>query len=52
MSNEFLDYIEDIIDAIEKVEIALTGVGFEHFSQDFNINFAIAHALEIVGEPA
>ena len=50
MSDEFLDYIEDIIDAMDKAEIALTGVNFERFSEDFIINFAVARALEIVGE--
>jgi hypothetical protein len=26
MSNEFLDYLEDIVDAVEKAEILLSGV--------------------------
>ena len=50
MSHEFLDYVEDIIDAMDKAEIALTGVDFDRFSEDFIINFAVARALEIVGE--
>jgi uncharacterized protein with HEPN domain len=50
MSHEFLDYIEDIIDAMDKAEIAVTGVDFDRFSEDFIINFAVARALEIVGE--
>ena len=50
MSDEFLDYVEDIIEAMDKAEIALTGVNFERFSDDFIINFAVARALEIVGE--
>lgn len=50
MSNEFLDYVEDIIDAMDKAEIALTGVDFDRFTDDFIINFAVARALEIVGE--
>jgi hypothetical protein len=29
MSNEFLDYIEDIIDAMEKAEMAIAGVDYE-----------------------
>ena len=52
MSNEFLDYVEDIIDAMEKAEIALVGVDFDRFTDDFIINFAVARALEIVGEAA
>jgi len=50
MSNEFLDYVEDIIDAMDKAELALTGVDFDRFNEDFIINFAVARALEIVGE--
>lgn len=50
MSNEFLDYVEDIIDAMDKAEIAISGVDFEQFSENFIINFAVARTLEIVGE--
>lgn len=50
MSNEFLDYVEDIIDAMDKAEIATANVTFEQFCDDFIINFAVARALEIVGE--
>jgi uncharacterized protein with HEPN domain len=48
--NEFLDYVEDIVDAMEKAEILLEGVTFEQFEADFRINFAVVRALEIVGE--
>jgi uncharacterized protein with HEPN domain len=50
MSNEFLDYVEDIVDAMEKAEILLEDVTFEQFEADFRINFAVVRALEIVGE--
>lgn len=50
MSNEFLDYIEDIIDAMEKAEVLLDGVSFDQFDDDFRINFAVVRALEIIGE--
>lgn len=50
MSNEFLDYIEDIIDAMEKAETAINGVAYERFATDFMINFVVVRALEIVGE--
>jgi uncharacterized protein with HEPN domain len=50
MSNEFLDYVEDIIDAMEKAELAIEGVTYEQFADDFMINFVVARALEIVGE--
>jgi uncharacterized protein with HEPN domain len=50
MSNEFLDYVEDIIDAMDKAEIALTNIDYDRFVDDFMINFVVARALEIVGE--
>lgn len=50
MSNEFLDYVEDIADAMEKAEILLKGASYGQFESDFRINFAVVRALEIVGE--
>jgi hypothetical protein len=39
MSFEFLDYVEDILDAMDKAEILLEDVTFEEFEADFRINF-------------
>ena len=50
MSTEFLDYVEDILDAMEKAEILIENVTYEQFEADFRINFAVVRALEIVGE--
>ncbi|VAW31660.1 hypothetical protein MNBD_CHLOROFLEXI01-4492 [hydrothermal vent metagenome] len=50
MNDDFLDYIEDILDAMNKAEILLEGVSYEQFAADFRINFAVVRALEIVGE--
>ena len=50
MNNEFLDYVEDILDAMNKVEILLQDVTREQFEADFRINFATVRALEIIGE--
>jgi uncharacterized protein with HEPN domain len=50
MSHEFLDYMEDILDAMDKAEILLEGVTYDQFEADFRINFAVVRALEIVGE--
>jgi uncharacterized protein with HEPN domain len=52
MSNEFLDYIEDILDSMDKAEILLENVNFEQFETNFRINFAVVRALEIIGEAA
>jgi len=50
MSLEFLDFIEDILDAMEKAQAMLSGVEFETFEDDYQLNFAVVRALEIIGE--
>ena len=50
MSQEFLDYLEDIVDAMDKAEILVSDVDFERFETDFRINVAVIRALEIIGE--
>lgn len=50
MKSEFLDYLEDIVDAMEKAEYILHDVGYDKFEDDFIINFAVVRALEIIGE--
>ncbi len=52
MSREFLDFIDDILDAMNKAEMLLDGVGYSQFESDFRINFAVIRALEIIGEAA
>lgn len=50
MKDESLDYIEDILDAMDKAEILVQGYSFEQFEADFRTNFAVVRALEIIGE--
>jgi len=50
MSDEYLDYIEYILDAMSKAETLLEDVTFVQFETDFRINYAVVRALEIVGE--
>jgi uncharacterized protein with HEPN domain len=50
MSLEFLDFIEDILDAMDKAESMLSGADFETFEEDYQLNFAVVRALEIIGE--
>jgi len=52
MSTEFLDHIEDMLDAMDKAQALVEGVTCEQFETDFRINFAVVRALEIVGEAA
>jgi uncharacterized protein with HEPN domain len=50
MSQEFLDFVEDILDGMNKAEELLEGVSYNQFETDFRINFAVVRALEIIGE--
>ncbi len=50
MKNEFLDYVEDIHDAMEKAEIVVSETDYETFSENFRVNFVVVRALEIIGE--
>ena len=50
MSREFLDFVEDILDAMDKAEILVEGFTYEEFEADFRTNFAVIRALEIIGE--
>jgi len=35
MSNEFLDFVEDILDAMDKAEILLHDVTYDQFEDNF-----------------
>ena len=50
MKNEFLDYVEDILDAMDKASLLLQNVEYDQFVDDFRINFVVVRALEIIGE--
>ena len=50
MSDEFLDHVEDILDAMNKAEILIEDVTFKQFESNFRINYAVVRALEIIGE--
>jgi uncharacterized protein with HEPN domain len=41
-----------MLDAMEKAELAVSGVDYDRFANDFMINFVVVRALEIVGEAA
>jgi uncharacterized protein with HEPN domain len=46
----YLDYLEDIIDAMEKIRDFTLNIDNEQFFQDTKTAFAVIHALEIIGE--
>ena len=49
---EYLDYFEDIQDALDKIETFTVGLDFESFAKDDKTTFAVIRALEIIGEAA
>lgn len=50
MSREFLDYVEDIINAMSKTEEFTQGMDYDRFVKDDKTVFAVTRALEIIGE--
>lgn len=50
MKREFIDYVQDIIDAIDKIEEFTQGITLEQFSKDDKTLFATVRAFEIIGE--
>jgi uncharacterized protein with HEPN domain len=47
---KYVDYLRDILDAIEKAEQFTEDMDFERFSSDYKTEFAVIRALEIIGE--
>lgn len=47
MNVEFLDYLEDIVDAMEKAEILIEDVSYEEFESDFRIPSATIQASAV-----
>jgi uncharacterized protein with HEPN domain len=52
MKEEFLDYIEDIIDAMNDAMSFVEGMKCEDFVKDRKTIYAVVRALEIIGEAA
>jgi uncharacterized protein with HEPN domain len=50
MKEEFLDYIEDVIDAMDDAMSFAEGVKHEDFAEDRKTVYAVVRALEIIGE--
>jgi len=50
MKRDYSVYLEDILDAMDKAEMFVTGMSYEQFEDDLRTHFAVTRALEIVGE--
>ena len=45
-----LDYLDDILDAVDKIEIFTRGMSYEEFFGDDKTVYAVTRALEAIGE--
>jgi uncharacterized protein with HEPN domain len=52
MNRDFIDYIEDIIDAIGEIEEFIAGIDFNSFIIDKKTRNAVIRSLEVMGEAA
>lgn len=50
MRREYIDYVQDILDAINKIEEFIFGMTFEQFNRDEKTVFATIRAFEVIGE--
>jgi uncharacterized protein with HEPN domain len=50
MRREIGDYIQDIIDALDKLMNFVDGMSYDEFKHDDKTVFAVVRALEIIGE--
>ena len=46
----YIDYLGDILDALENIKSFIAGMSFEQFSADTKTSYAVARAFEIIGE--
>lgn len=49
---EYIDYLQDILGAVEAIEEFIEGTTYEDFALDKKTTFAVIRALEIIGEAA
>jgi uncharacterized protein with HEPN domain len=49
-AGSYVDYLNDMLDAIDKAEQFISGLDYEDFVKDEKTIFAVIRALEILGE--
>jgi Uncharacterized conserved protein len=50
MSKQYVVYVKDILNAINKIEVSTTGINFEAFKQDYEKVDSVAYNVLIIGE--
>ena len=49
-SREFIDFLDDILDSIQKIERFIKDQSYDEFAEDDKTQFAVIRAFEIIGE--
>ena len=50
MKDEYLVYIQDVVEAMSRVRFFISGMDSQTFEQDIRTVYAVTRALEIIGE--
>jgi uncharacterized protein with HEPN domain len=50
MKDEFLDYVEDVLKAMDDASTFVRGMNYDSFVKDRKTVYAVIRALEIIGE--
>jgi uncharacterized protein with HEPN domain len=51
-TRDYRDYLKDILDAINEVDIFTRGLSYEHFKDDRKTVNAVVRSIEVIGEAA
>ncbi|WXG46970.1 MAG: DUF86 domain-containing protein [Candidatus Atabeyarchaeum deiterrae] len=49
-TRDFRDYLKDILDAINEVEVFIRGLSYDHFRDDRKTVNAVVRSIEVIGE--
>jgi len=52
MKREFLDYVEDVVEAMDDAMNFVEGMSYDDFVKDRKTVYAVIRAIEIIGEAA
>ena len=50
MKEEFLDYVEDVVEAMDDAMRFVEGIEYDDFVKDRKTVYAVTRAVEIIGE--
>jgi uncharacterized protein with HEPN domain len=50
MKREYSDYLQDMLDNVERALNFVQGMAYDEFFEDEKTNYAVMRALEVIGE--